>query len=81
MFYFKHICVDDLLFYIFYIYRLVGCLLSEPEYEIVASALSSDPSHLRELDLSHNDVEDSFMELISAGLKSSHCELEILRSD
>ncbi|KAL7857934.1 hypothetical protein AOLI_G00180360 [Acnodon oligacanthus] len=43
----------------------------------LASALSS--SNLRVLDLSINSLEDSSVELLSAGLSHSACQLEILR--
>ncbi|CAL8290772.1 unnamed protein product [Lota lota] len=57
---------------------LNGCHLSERCCEALASVLSSNSSSLRELDLSNNDVQDSGVKLLSAGLGSPHCTLETL---
>ncbi|XP_030253860.1 NACHT, LRR and PYD domains-containing protein 14-like, partial [Sparus aurata] len=59
--------------------RFVDCELSEIHCEVVASALRSNPSHLRELDLSGNNLQDSRVKLLCSGLKSPNCKLEVLR--
>ncbi|CAL8249917.1 unnamed protein product [Boreogadus saida] len=58
---------------------LNGCHLSVGFCEALASVLSSNSSSLRELDLSTNDLKDSIVKLLSAGLGSPHCALETLR--
>ncbi|CAL8299833.1 unnamed protein product [Lota lota] len=58
---------------------LNGCHLSGRCCKALASVLSSNSSSLRELDLSTNDVQDSGVKLLSAGLRSPHCTLETLR--
>ncbi|XP_074544636.1 uncharacterized protein LOC141804209 [Halichoeres trimaculatus] len=58
--------------------RLTGCYLSETDCEVVSSALKSNPSHLRELDMSNNYLKDSGVKLLSAGLESPNCRLETL---
>uniref|UniRef100_A0A4W6E1J0 B30.2/SPRY domain-containing protein n=1 Tax=Lates calcarifer TaxID=8187 RepID=A0A4W6E1J0_LATCA len=59
--------------------RLSGCLITEEGCASLASALSSNPSHLRELDLSYNHPGESGVKLLSAGLKDPHWRLDSLR--
>ncbi|XP_034005557.1 protein NLRC3-like [Trematomus bernacchii] len=49
--------------------KLTSCRLSKTHCEVVASALKSDSSHLRDLDLSQNALKDPGVELLSSGLK------------
>ncbi|XP_030265549.1 NLR family CARD domain-containing protein 3-like, partial [Sparus aurata] len=48
--------------------RLSGCLITEEGCTSLASALNSNPSHLRELDLSYNHPGDSGVKQLSARL-------------
>uniref|UniRef100_A0A8C7TU48 B30.2/SPRY domain-containing protein n=1 Tax=Oncorhynchus mykiss TaxID=8022 RepID=A0A8C7TU48_ONCMY len=57
---------------------LSGCGVTDKGCASLASALKSNPSHLRELDLSNNDLKDSGVKLLSDGLGNPHCKLETL---
>ncbi|XP_052368680.1 NACHT, LRR and PYD domains-containing protein 12-like isoform X8 [Oncorhynchus keta] len=59
--------------------RLSGCLVTEEGCASLVSVLESNPSHLRELDLSNNDLKHSGVKLLSDGLGNPHCKLETLR--
>ncbi|XP_033991588.1 NLR family CARD domain-containing protein 3-like [Trematomus bernacchii] len=58
--------------------RLGKCKLSEISWAALISALKSNHSHLRELDLSQNVLQDSVMKLLSDLLESPDCRLETL---
>ncbi len=60
-------------------FRLASCNLNDQCCEILASTLQSSDFSLRELDLSKNDLQDSGVKLLSDGLKSPNCQLNILR--
>ncbi|XP_036452500.1 NACHT, LRR and PYD domains-containing protein 3-like [Colossoma macropomum] len=60
------------------ILSLANCNLTVSSCKTFTSVLQSVNS-IKELDLSNNDLQDSGVELLTAGLNSSHCKLEILR--
>ncbi|XP_035241753.1 NACHT, LRR and PYD domains-containing protein 12-like isoform X1 [Anguilla anguilla] len=55
-----------------------NCNITEESCDIVASALQSSNSPLRDLDLSDNNLGDSGVKLLCAGLMSPNCKLERL---
>ncbi len=58
--------------------RLSCCDVTDEGCAALSSALRSNPSHLRELNLSGNDVGDAGLKMISDGLKDPRCKLEKL---
>ncbi|XP_060759902.1 ribonuclease inhibitor-like [Neoarius graeffei] len=55
-----------------------GCGVSEEGCAALSSALRSNPSHLRELDLSNSNLRDSGVKCLCAVLENPHCKLETL---
>ncbi len=58
--------------------RLGRCGVTDKGCAALSSALRSNSSHLRELDLSYNNVGDAGLKMISDGLKDPRCKLEKL---
>ncbi|XDV28528.1 hypothetical protein PO909_031813, partial [Leuciscus waleckii] len=59
--------------------QLRGCEMTAESCSTVTSALNSNPSHLRELDLSGNKLGDSGVRNLSDLLKKPQCKLENLQ--
>ncbi len=60
------------------LYRLSYCGITEEGCAALASALKSNPSHLRELDLSFNKLGNSSRKLLSDLKDDPHYKLETL---
>ncbi|XP_026110915.1 NLR family CARD domain-containing protein 3-like [Carassius auratus] len=63
------------------ILRLSGCMVTEEGCGYLSSALSSHPSHLRELDLSYNHPGPSGVQLLKHKLEDPNYKLQILNLD
>uniref|UniRef100_A0A8C1NTN0 NACHT domain-containing protein n=1 Tax=Cyprinus carpio TaxID=7962 RepID=A0A8C1NTN0_CYPCA len=59
--------------------QLYDCGVTDKGCVDLTSALRSNPSHLRELNLSKNNLGDSGVKLLSDGLKDTYCKLETLQ--
>ncbi|XP_029685124.1 NACHT, LRR and PYD domains-containing protein 3-like [Takifugu rubripes] len=63
------------------ILRVSGCLITAEGCSSLASALRSNPTHLKELDLSFNHPGDDGTKQLSAVLEDPELSLEVLRLD
>ncbi|XP_041637377.1 NLR family CARD domain-containing protein 3-like [Cheilinus undulatus] len=59
--------------------RLSGCLISDDACSFLAATLTSNPSHLRELDLSYNHLSESGVEQLSQKREDPRWRLDTLR--
>ncbi|CAN9507612.1 unnamed protein product [Ophioblennius macclurei] len=60
---------------------LSGCLVSKQGCASLVLAVSSNSTHLKELDLSYNHPGDSGVKLLFDAVEDPHCTLETLRVD
>ncbi len=61
------------------LYSLRDCGVTDEGCAALASALRSNPSHLRDLDLTGNEIKDLGVKQFSDLLQDPHCKLKILR--
>ncbi|KAI4899119.1 hypothetical protein NFI96_006346 [Prochilodus magdalenae] len=59
--------------------NLSGCRITEEGCAALVSALKSNPSHLRELNLNYNNPGEAGVKLLSDLLEDPHCKLEKLQ--
>lgn len=76
-YYYLYMLILD--FFFFQNFSLSGCLITKYGGESLVLALRSNPSHLRNLDLSYNHPGDSYVEELSKGLKNTQWRLDNLR--
>ena len=62
----------------FPLYSLTDCSITEEGFSSLASALRSNPSHMRELWLRGNKAGDSGVKHLSSLLEDPNCKLEKL---
>ena len=60
-------------------FRLSHCLITQKGCSSLASALKSNPSYLKQLDLSYNHPGDSGVRELSERLHDPNCKLETFR--
>ena len=72
------VTVSDIFIVSVCVCRLWSCEVTEEGCGYLASALCSNPSHLRELDLSDNRLGESGLKILSDVLKDTNCTLNKL---
>lgn len=60
-------------------FSLSGCLITDESCTSLASALSANNFHMRELDLTKNHLQDSGVKLLSAALDDPYWRLDCLK--
>lgn len=71
--------VNSLVIFLLCACRLFNCSIGEDGCASLASALRSNPSHLKDLDLTHNQPHDTGVKMLSDVLADINCKLETLR--
>ena len=65
-------------YFSFFIYSLSNCSITDEGFKALVSVLTSNPSHMRELQLIKNKAGDSGVKHLSSLLEDPNCKLETL---
>src|SRR4029434_9917633 len=71
-------CLNGFFSFTFSLYSLSNCSITEEGFSYFASALISNPSHIRELQLRGSKAGDSGVKHLSSLLEDPNCKLEKL---